>query len=209
MKYTILAITTTALLAMPIPALAEDPANKADDTWISVSGTVKSVSPDTFILEYDNGTIPVEMDDGDNDADAYKVVVGDKVTVNGIIDDDLFERKTIEASSVYVEGLNTYFYASPVDEEDTFITYTTPVVVSSVVLQGTVTGVDGREFTLDTGTRMVTVDTVDMTYNPMDDEGFQKIKKGDRVSVSGMFDADLFEARKFDATSIVTLSKAD
>lgn len=44
--------------------------------------------------------------------------------------------------------------------------------------------------TLDTGSRMVTVDTVDMSYNPLDNEGFQKIKKGDRVSVSGMFDTD-------------------
>lgn len=207
MKNNILTITAAAFLAMP--AIAADPATKADDTWISVSGTVKSVAPDTFVLDYGKGTIPVEMDDGDNDADAYKVVAGDKVTVNGMIDDDLFERKTIEASSVYVEGLNTYFYASAVDEEDTFVTVTTPVVISSAVLQGTVTGVSGREFTLDTGSRMVTVDTVDMTYNPLDDEGFQKIKKGDRVSVAGMFDADLFEARKFDATSIVTLSKND
>lgn len=95
-------ITTAAFLAMP--AIAADPAEKDNNTWISVSGTVKSVSPDTFILEYDKGTIPVEMDDWDNDADAYKVVTGDKVTVNGIIDDDLFERKSIEASSVYVEG---------------------------------------------------------------------------------------------------------
>lgn len=61
MKYSILAITTTALLAMP--ALAEDPAKKSDGTWISVSGTVKSVSPDTFVPLHDksrrvNGDTP-------------------------------------------------------------------------------------------------------------------------------------------------------
>ena len=205
MKQSILTIAAAAYLA--IPAIAADPATKADDTWISVSGTVKSVSPDTFVLDYGKGTITVEMDDWDADADAYKVVAGDKVTVNGIIDDDLFEKRTIEASSVYVEGLNTYFYASAADEEDTYVTVTTPVVVASTSLVGKVTEVNGREFTLDTGLRKIIVDTDEMSYNPMDDEGFQKIKKGDRVSVTGTIDTDLFEEREVKASTIVTLSK--
>jgi len=132
------------LTVATIPATAQDmeePYEKPDDSWISISGTVESVRPDEFMLDYGEGVITVEMDDGDRDADAYELVKGDKVTVSGRIDDDLFEVAKIEAASVFVENLGTYFYASSVDEEDvdTFITLTTPVIVSATYLQGTVT----------------------------------------------------------------------
>lgn len=88
----------TILLAFP--AMAEDPYAQPDDTWISISGSVEAVSADAFTLNYGEGVITVEMDDGDRDADAYKLIPGDKVTVSGMIDDDFYETTTIEASSV-------------------------------------------------------------------------------------------------------------
>jgi len=122
-------------------ASAQDPYAQTDETWISIDGTVEAVKPNQFTLDYGQGIITVEMDDGDRDADAYKLLKGDKVTVNGRIDADLFQMTTIEASSVYVESLGTYFYASARDEED-FVTIVSPVEVARTVLQGTVTGVD-------------------------------------------------------------------
>jgi uncharacterized protein YdeI (BOF family) len=110
-RVALIGLSTGALLAFP--AMAEDPYAKPDDTWISISGTVDTVRPDSFTLDYGKGVITVEMDDGDRDADAYKLLKGDKATVNGKIDDDLFETRSIEAGSVYVESLDTYFYASP------------------------------------------------------------------------------------------------
>ncbi|HSO22154.1 MAG TPA: hypothetical protein VLT81_04555, partial [Chondromyces sp.] len=101
----------TLVLFVAVPAMAEDPYVEPDDSWISLSGTVKAVTADAFTLDYGKGMITVEMDDGDRDADGYKLIEGDKVTVNGVIDDGLFETRTIEASSVYVEKLDTYFYA--------------------------------------------------------------------------------------------------
>ncbi len=47
-----------------------------------------------------------------------------------------------------------------------------------------------------------------MSYNPLDDDGYQKIDVGDRVSVTGEIDKDLFESHKLDADSFVTLSNA-
>jgi hypothetical protein len=44
----------------------------------------------------------VESDDGDRDADAYKLIEGDKVTVNGVIDDDLFEGRELVADSLVI-----------------------------------------------------------------------------------------------------------
>ena len=38
------------------------------------------------------------MDDGDRDADAYKLLPGDEVNVIGKVDDDLFQTTTIDAS---------------------------------------------------------------------------------------------------------------
>ncbi|HSO21962.1 MAG TPA: hypothetical protein VLT81_03585, partial [Chondromyces sp.] len=143
----------------------------------------------------------------DRDADGYKLIEGDKVTVNGVIDDGLFETRTIEASSVYVEKLDTYFYASAADEEgDAFVTYWSPVVVSRTVVQGTVTEVNDEEFVLNTGARTVTVEVDEMPYNPLDDEGYQKVDVGDRVSVTGTMDYDLFEGRELVADSLVIIS---
>jgi hypothetical protein len=125
-----------------------------------------------------------------------------------MVDDDFFETTTIEASSVYVESIGTYFYASALDEEDadTFVTLATPVVVSSTLLQGTVTKVADDEFTIDTGVRELRVEVDEMPYNPLDDKGYQRIEVGDRVSVAGRMDDDLFEGRELEADSVITLA---
>ncbi|MFP4076426.1 MAG: DUF5666 domain-containing protein [Halochromatium sp.] len=203
---------TTSALALALTGAtatwAADPAVAPDDSWISVSGTVESVAADAFVLDYGEGLMTVEMDDGDRDADAYKLVSGDKVTVSGRIDDDLLEARTIEASSVYVENIGTTFYASPIDDEainDVLVTVETPVVISEMTVQGQVTEVDSDSFTVDAGLRKVHVDVDQMSYDPLDDEGYQKIEVGDRVSVTGQIDDGLFEGRKLVADSVVTL----
>jgi len=203
-------LSTLAIAAMMMliatPALAQNPYARADESWISISGTVGTVSPDTFTLDYGDGIVLVEMDDWDYDADAYKVMQGDKVVVTGMIDDDLFESTSIEASSVYVEDLNTYFYANPADEEDYWASVTMPIAISETTVIGTVTEVGDHEFVVDTALRELTVETTGMLYNPLDDEGYQKIRVGDRVRVSGEIDVSFFEGRELMAESIVTLS---
>lgn len=185
----------------------KSPYLRADGTWISISGQVKNVSADTFELDYGDGLVTVEMDDGDRDADAYKLIEGDKVTVNGRIDDDLYEMTKIEASSVYVEKLGTYFYASAADEEDVFFyTVTTPIVVGDLVVRGTVTDVNDHEFTVDTGLRKLRVEVGGMPYNPLDEEGYQKIEAGDLVKVDGTVETDFFEGHEFRADSVVKLA---
>lgn len=211
MKYPLIALITLGLLFISSSVMAASPKTAADDTWINVSGTVTEVNPDTFVLDYGEDTITVEMDDGDRDADAYKLMFGDKVNVSGKIDDDFFERRTIEAASVYVENLNTTFYSSTIDEEfrprASFVSVVTPVNVSETIIQGTITRIDDpEEFVLSSGTREVRVETDSMPYDPLDDKGYQRLKVGDRVSVSGRMDVDFLEGREFVAESIVTLS---
>ncbi|HKK51704.1 MAG TPA: hypothetical protein VKA74_08960 [Myxococcota bacterium] len=207
-SFTLAGLVFLALvLASPSVFAKTNPYEKPDDTWISISGKVKAVTRDAFTLDYGDGLVTVEMDDGDRDADGYKLVEGDKVTVHGKIDDDLYETTTIEASSVFVEKLGTYFYASAVDEEDFyFVTTTVPVVATSTVLQGSVTEVGKEEFKLNTGPRTITVEVEEMAYNPLDDEGYHKVEKGDIVRVTGSVDDDFFEGREFVASSVITLS---
>lgn len=205
--FALTASITAALLAPS--ALAESPYTQPDDTWIRLDGTVVSVTPDAFTLDYGQGNVVVEMDDGDRDADAYKLVAGDRVTVSGFIDDDFYETTTIEAASVHVEGIGTTFYASSFDEEG-ILTDIDPVVISAATLQGRVASVDpeAMTFTLDKGTAELTVHVDEMPYNPLDDEGYQQLAVGDIVSVSGQVDVELFEGRVFAADTVTTLYNA-
>ncbi len=198
--------------ALAVPAFAVDPYAKPDDSWISISGTVASPTSDSFVLDYGDGVILVEMDDWDSYGDAYGLLDGDEVVVYGKIDDDLYEISKIEAGSVYVEDLNTYFYASSDDEEDlTYWTVTEPIVLSRTTVRGTVSSVnpDERKFTIDVGKKQLTVETEFLGYNPLDDTGFQKIEKGDRVSVGGVMDQELFDGRVLEADSVITLMDND
>lgn len=200
-----MSLTMVAAALFSMAAVADNPYMKANNTWISVSGTVESVSNDTFMLDYGKGTITVEMDDGDRDADAYKLLKGDKVTVTGMVDKDFYEKTTIEASSVYVKNIDTYFYSSAMDEEDAIIAYSIPLPPSTTLVQGTITAVNDDNFVLDTGLRSVTVEVDDMAYNPLDEKGYQKLDKGDVVRVSGNLEPDIFKGRVFEASYVTTL----
>jgi uncharacterized protein YdeI (BOF family) len=188
-------------------SMGPNPYAQADDSWISLSGTVGQVRQDTFELDFGERTITVEMDDSDRQAETYALRMGDKVTVNGLIDDDFFETSKIEASSVYVEKLGRHFFASVLDEEDfASVTYLAPID-GGVAVHGLVTRVSGDEFTIDNGLRSVRVDVGDMSYDPLDDEGYQKVEVGDVVRVQGRIDDDFLEAREVMASSITTLAE--
>jgi uncharacterized protein YdeI (BOF family) len=200
------AATSLGLLLSGGQVMSATPKNKPDGSFITISGTVVHTEPDAFRLDYGDGVITVEMDDFDEYPEGHAMMLNDQVEVHGVIDNDSFERKTIEASSVYVENLSTHFYASAADEED-FATWTasTPISLGEAKLTGTVTTKDGRDFTLDTGSRQVRVDTSSMIYNPLDDKGFLQVDIGDRVKVSGDVDHALFDAHEISADWIVEL----
>lgn len=195
----ILALAATALMAS-----AEDPYTQPDGSYVSLSGTVTSASPDSFILDYGEGLVTVEMDDWDWYPDGYGILENDDVKVYGFVDDDFYETTTIEASSVFVEDIDTYFYASGADEESAEVT-STVFYDYDYVVTGEVTSVEGREFTLDVGDRKTTVDTWQLGFNPLDNEGYLKVDEGDRVTVYGDLDFEVFDGREISAEAIVKL----
>lgn len=214
MKRSLLSLSiASTLVATPVAALAADagaenesPYLAPDGSWITLSGKVTSTTADTFMLDYGRGLVTVEMDDWDWFEESGEVLPGDNVTVYGEVDDDTFEGAKLEASSVYVESLGTYFYASAADEESFNDLDVAPtVVVGQMIVTGTVKSVTGSEFTIDSGVQEMTVDTALMPYDPMDDEGFQQIEVGDLVSVTGDVEDDTFETSEILADTVVTL----
>jgi uncharacterized protein YdeI (BOF family) len=183
---------------------ATEISSATDNEWISITGQVKSTTVTGFSMKYGDGRILVEMD-GYDDFDNSLVKPGDRVTVSGQMDNDFHEAKTIEASSVYVEELDTYFYANPADEEGGYSSYTSefyPEDEDWVSITGTVLTRTGTELTLDTGLKQMSVDMSDTGFNP-------DIDAEDRVSVTGtMDDTDLFDEREIEATSVILLSES-
>ena len=201
-----LAIASTLAVAPAVTMAAQSPYLASDGSWITLSGKVTSTTADSFKLDYGDGLVTVEMDDWDWFEESGETLPGDEVTVYGEVDDDTFESAKIEASSVYVDSLGTYFYASAADEESVTDLDVAPTIdVGQIILTGTVTGVDGSEFTIDSGDQKMTVDTALMSYDPMDDEGYQKIEKGDQVTVTGDMENDTLETAELMADSVVTL----
>jgi uncharacterized protein YdeI (BOF family) len=177
--------------------------DKVNGELITISGQVNEVKANTFRLNTGNKNILVEMDDYKNwVADGFKLMNGDNVVVTGRVDKDLFEKKKIEAGTVYGKNINTTFYANSADEEDlSYIPSTSSYFPSMPVgalvdLQGKITNISGREFTVDTGFRKVTVDTNSLIYNPLDDKGFTRLSVGDRVRVSGEVNEEFFDTTK-------------
>jgi hypothetical protein len=130
------------------------------------------------------------------------------VTVYGEVDEHLYTDDTIEAASVHVDDLNSFFYASAADEEELGAWALDPYdEVGDITYVGTVESVNDMTdtFTIDTGAKELTVETDALMYDPLDDEGFQQIEVSDVVSVDGVVDEDFFTNNDLIADRIVTL----
>jgi hypothetical protein len=199
------------LLALASPAFAaeDSPYRKADESWISITGVVLETSERSFVLDYGEGLVEVEMDGWLQYPKDFEVIEGDPVTVYGRIDDDFYEATTIEAGRVYDKKRDTHFYASTSDEEladeGNLWMGEEPLEPGKVTVRGTVSGIDGRRFTIDTGLTKLTVDTSGMPYDPLDERQGSPVGKGDVVSVSGRAGKDLVEKRTLRADSVVLL----
>lgn len=207
----ILTITTAIATTFGSAAVAQESevATANNGEWISLTGSVSSVSGDRFTLDYGANKLTVEMDDFDS-YDENLLIEGDQVMVSGIIDTDFVDNKTLEASSVYVDTLNEFFYASSADEEDGYYSYAANDYWDGgdwISLTGEVASVDGQTFTLDTGVIEYVIDTDQMSYNPLDSEGAEQIEVGERVVVSGEFDTfNLYGDEDIEAEAVTTLS---
>ncbi len=189
------------------PLMAKNPYTAVNNTRITLNGTVVSADPSGFELDYGEGRVRVEMDGWQWYHADYPIIEGNRVRVHGKIDDDRWETTSIAADSVFLKDLNTYFYANEMDGKDIDAQADSEDPDKVFILRGTIKQINGREFLLDTGTKEVKVDTLEMPYNPLDNEGYQRLKPGDYVQVSGELDVDFFEKAEIMANSVTTLIK--
>lgn len=190
--------------------VAAKPFQYPDDTFITLNGTVASVRPDAFVLDFGGGEIVVEMDEGGPDLGERGLIEGDAVSVYGIIDDDFFASRTIDAGGVFVDRLNRTFYASTIDESDarqrSFLQLSRSHDPFETVVQGRVVELDTQEsLTLATG-----AGTLEVMLGPgalVEDDDFtdRRIEVGDRVSVTGRIEDGFFDEREMVADAVQVL----
>lgn len=204
-------------------ALAQNPYVMKDNTQITLSGTVTSADDNEFVLDYGGGTITVELGGLDwgfgRDGDEGEISSGDHVVVVGEVDDELFESTKIEADYVYVQDLGTQFsspqqQAQQQQQPPPLYAATWTFVDFDTIVEGKVTSVsqEKQQFALRTGTtstETLIVDVSNLENNPIDQDGFQQIKEGDRVAVSGDLDDNFIQNRKLIAENVVSLGSRE
>lgn len=195
---------TTTAAANPDPG----PPN---NSYVTITGTIVEAGPNNFLLDYGEGRFLVEMDDFDDLQEGYTLKKDDEVVVYGFVDDELHERKSVEAGSVYVRSLDTQFYASSVDEED--FPRAEPewstAVLPEVALTGYVTSIAGDSMTLSTNLLELTVDLSTLERNVTDRVGHQNISVGDHVHVIGLLSEGPLGATEIEAENVITLTGVD
>ncbi len=196
-----------AAMSLAFASYAQDRVSDAPPaSEISLSGKVAAIDQDSFMLDYGAGRVRVDLEDGLDwfPAGAAGLTLGEPVTVNGVIDDDMFDTREIEATSIYRPSLQTYLYADTSNARFFPPTETRPNDLSWANLSGTVRGVTGRDFILDTGVREFRV-TTDAAQTP---NTVSRLRPGTRVSVSGLVNGDdIFDRQEIDATNVVVLSQ--
>lgn len=198
-----------AAMSLAVASYAQDRvADAAGDSQISLSGKVAAIQKDSFVLDYGAGRVEIDLEDG---LDWFPegtpgLTIGEPVTVNGRIDDTTFANREIEATSIYRPSTQTYLYSDasnakffPLEQPQR------PADTSWVNLSGTVKGVSGRDFVLDTGVREFHITTGAMRNDPV---AVGKLRPGSRVTVSGLVNGDdIFDHPEIDATNVVVLSQ--
>jgi uncharacterized protein YdeI (BOF family) len=201
-----------AMIAVSIPSLAADKNSPvaADGDLITLTGAVKSASDRQFVMNYGaSGQVTVNLGDW-NWYDTDNLRPGEIVTVTGVVDDNFFKGREINAGRVFVHDRNTYYYGreAGADQKNYYYSYYYERLSAGkdwIGMSGTVGNVEAGAFDLDAGRTIVRVDTSQMQDNPLDNKGPQKIKSGDVVQVFGVLNDSLFTDRELAARTIVTL----
>jgi len=210
MKFSkVILFTASALSGLSLSAAAAAqtamPYDSSDGEWVRVTGDISDVTPQGFSIDYTGGSIVVEMDGFLTDS-TRQFRDGDWVTVSGKIDDSLWERRSIEAMSVYSSRLQERFWASAIDEEGDALGFTMIDVPNEgdwLGVTGQVVSVDQAELEMvvDLGSQNLQVDITALGGPVLADPG-------DRVSVYGTLDdSDFWDAREIDAASVVILQQ--
>lgn len=180
------------------------PWQKSDGEWITISGKVTSAGVNLFVLDYGKGAITVEIDDYDRDLEGFNIVKDDKVIVVGRVDADEGQKRTIEASSVYVKSIGKSFFASADDEEEAVVKLRKATLEGrQLALKGKVTMVAKDFLTLDTGYQLIDVSTQAINGQAITEDKKVTVKVGDKITVLGAVTDGFLDSNKLMASQII------
>ena len=174
-----------------------DPHDRGDGSWIGITGHVESTAPGSFILDYGDGTIKVELEPTSSQQHAF--IQDEKVRVYGAVDAGLFKAKTIKAHAVYVESMKTYVCTT--EGAEPVLTSFAPTIFSGVMIHGRVTAVNGSTLMVDEGDQLIEVDASKLDTAAGGTATGAPVKVGDLVTVVGHMDEGLF-THKLEASSL-------
>jgi uncharacterized protein YdeI (BOF family) len=183
----------------PAPALTED-------AYVTVSGSVgEIVDADEFTLNHAGGKIRVDTNDYWANLfrkDAVEVLKpGDTVTVTGVVDDNFFTKKEIDATRILHKGkdYSRVYRSAPEDGYWPYYGWGDGMYGDDVSVSGTVSKIlSDDEFELKYGTGVLKVDVGALEVSETD-----RLRQGDRVTVYGDMDDNWFGKRELDADYLV------
>jgi hypothetical protein len=176
---------------------AHDPHQVAEGSWVGITGQVESTSPGSFMLDYGDGNIKVQLEP--TSTKKHDFIKDEQVRVYGVMDDGFFTAKTIKAHAVYVESLKSY--ACTTEGAETICSSFAPVIYSGVVVHGRVTAASPGTVQVDDGDKVINIDTSDLQTASGDKGMAPAAKEGDLVTVMGHMDEGFF-SRKLKALSM-------
>ena len=112
-------VLAIAAFAVPLQAQNVSPYRLKNGDEIKIAGKVSKAKASTFLLDYGQGSITVELDDYDSYEEGFNIIDGDQVIVTGKVDADSGQKRTIEARRVFIPAIDLEIFASATDEEDT------------------------------------------------------------------------------------------
>ena len=192
------------------PLLAKSPYTAPNNSWIELDGRVTAVDSRSFVLDYGQGEIRVEIDDYDWFEEAYNVLVNDRVKVKGKVDADPNEERSIEAETVRLKDYGVTLQANADDEEDLTEDFVPPLPVqtASSEIRGTVESFQNGLMVVKTSSDTFRVDLKNSSLASMKGEAISyDVRLGDFVSVVGKEDKKLLAADEFDASTVYILKK--
>ena len=197
--------------------------NMEDDAIVTLTGTVAEISGDEFQLNYGgNEMITVELDNfGFTGDETEYLTIGESVTVRGVLDDDLFEGREIEASDVRLNDSYVYYYydvpamstdmsnRNNQDNQNNDANQAQMNDGAYVYLTGEVTEVENDMAMVSDNSTTYQVDMSELGYDATDDEGMQKIEVGDVVYLYGEVESGFFTDKQIVADGIVEMRERD
>jgi len=195
-NHTLVSLTLIALTAFAFgdtdPSASAQGRATGESVRVGVGGEVAAISGDRLRLGEGPDAILVDLEGIDyfDERRTWRGLRGERVMVYGRFAEG---NRTIDASTVFLDELSSYVHAGP-EAEAAFDRWSSPAAEEGTAgIRSRVVAIDGGVLRLAYPEGTFTVDTTDLPFDPLDDDGAVRISVGDRVEVWGSLEGDLFD----------------